>query len=68
MKEPGCQPGLDFGWQVADEVTLGHVDPDTGFVVDRRAREDEQLVAGVQLGQMPRAVAKDGAVDGCPEA
>src|SRR5690606_1465326 len=67
-EHPGRKPGFDFRWQMADQVPGGQVHPHPGLLLHRRTGDQEQLVAGVNLGQMTRAGAENGAVDGGAEA
>lgn len=67
-EHPWSEPVLDLGRQMSDNVTLGHVDPDSGIVVDRRTGDQQDFVSGMQTTEVGRAFGEDRTVDGGAEA
>jgi hypothetical protein len=52
---------------MADQITLGHMNPYAGIVIAGRTRQNEELIPGVEPGQVPGAGAENGPVNGGPE-
>lgn len=61
-QEPRRQPRLDLGRKVPDEVARTGVDPHPRILRDRRVREEQQLIARLQIVHIAGPLAKDGAV------
>jgi hypothetical protein len=51
-----------------DDVAARHVDPDAGIVIDWRAGNQQDFIAGVESGEVGGPLGEDGAVHGGPEA
>jgi hypothetical protein len=53
---------------MSDDVSIRHVDPDAGVIVDRGAGDQEDFITGMQTTQVRRAFGEDRTVDGGAEA
>lgn len=67
-EHPWGEPFLDFRGQVSDDVAARQVNPYAGGIINRRAGDDEEFVAGPDGAEMARALAKNGTVHSDAEA
>ena len=59
---------LDFRGQVTQQVAARKVNPDSRFVVGWRPGDYDELIAGVNAGEVFGALTKNGTVDGRAKA
>lgn len=65
--QPWPEPSSDVGWQVADGLPRGQVNPHLRVVLYRRIGDESHLVSGVEMLEVAISAGEDRSVHGGAE-